>query len=406
MTKRDKNRAPMPAGYWVIWLTVVIDLIGFGVALPVLGPYARDHFRASGTQVGLLISAYSFAQFVFSPILGRVSDRIGRKPVIVFSLIGTAVGALVTGLAGSLWLLFAARFFDGASGASGSVAQAAVADIAPPERRVALLGMIGAAFGIGFTIGPAIGGLASWLGGPRTPFYVAAAISGANAIAALVRLPETRHSAAGHAASGPVGPGARTWREGGLPVLIAVAFASAFAFSAFEGTFSIFGKARVGFTQSTAGFAFVLIGLMVSAVQGGLVARVVRARGELPVLRIGLGLVAAGLAVMAAVHSWWLLVPALALLCAGQGLASPTMSAVSVSRIAPDRRGAVLGVQQSANALARVVGPAVGGFLFDRVSPSAPYVGGAVIVALGAVGLGAARRFPVPRTKTEQLLGN
>lgn len=398
----------------MIWFTVVIDLIGFGVALPVLGPYATKHFSASGTQVGLLISAYSFAQFLFSPVLGRISDRVGRKPVIVFSLIGTAVGSLVTGLAGSLWLLFAARFFDGASGASGSVAQAAVADIAPPERRVALLGMVGAAFGIGFTIGPAIAGVAAWLGGPRTPFFVAAAISGANAIAAIIRLPETRPpngapSVRGHGVDGaainPVGPGARTWRDGGLPVLIGVGFVSMLAFSAFEGTFSIFGADRIGFTESGAAGAFVLIGLLISAVQGGLVGRVVKARGELPVLRGGTALIAGGLAVMAAVRSWWLLVPALVLLCLGQGVASPTMSSVAVSRIAPDRRGAVLGVQQSANALARVLGPALGGWLFDRINPSAPYVGGAILVALCAVALGAARRVPSPFAKTEQLLG-
>ena len=401
----------------MIWFTVVIDLIGFGVALPVLGPYAKKHFSASGTQVGLLISAYSFAQFLFSPVLGRISDRVGRKPVIVFSLIGTAVGSLVTAMAGSLWLLFAARFFDGASGASGSVAQAAVADIAPPERRVALLGMVGAAFGVGFTIGPAIAAVAAWLGGPRAPFFVAAAISGANAVAAVIRLPETRPARAaggassvrGHGADAPtldpVRTGARTWREGGLPVLIGVGFVSMLAFSAFEGTFSIFGTDRIGFTESGAAGAFVLIGLLISAVQGGLVGRVVKARGELPVLRSGTALIAAGLAVMAAVQSWWLLVPALVLLCLGQGMASPTMSSVAVSRIAPDRRGAVLGVQQSANALARVLGPALGGWLFDRINPSAPYVGGAIVVALCAIGLGVAQRAPAPYAKTEQLLG-
>ena len=398
---KRRERPPVPAGYWIIWFTVVIDLVGFGVALPVLGPYARDRFGASGTQVGLLISAYSLAQFLFSPILGRLSDRIGRKPVIIFSLVGTAIGSLVTGLAGALWVLFAARFFDGASGASGSVAQAAVADLAPADRRAALLGMLGAAFGIGFTLGPAIGGLASWLGGPRWPFYVAAGISGLNAIAAVVRLPETRpgsvpssvgsagstdphsshpHSPHRHSPHAAADDGARSWRENGLPLLIGVSFASVFAFSAFEGTFSIFGKARVGFTQSTAGLAFVLIGLMVSVVQGGVVGRVVRTRGELPVLRTGMTLVAAGLLVMAAVRSWWLLVPALGLLCVGQGLASPTMSSVSVGRIAADRRGSVLGVQQSANALARVAGPAVGGLLFDHVNPSSPYIGGGVIL--------------------------
>ena len=185
-----KHKAPLPPGFWTIWTTVALDLVGFGIVAPILGRYA-ERFGASGLEVGLLFASFSLAQFVFAPILGRVSDRVGRKPVIIVSLVGTAVGSFITGAAGALWVLFLGRIIDGASGASVAVAQSAITDIAPPDQRTKLLGMLGAAFGIGFVLGPAVGGLAA-LGGPHVPFYVAGTVAAVNAVVALVRLPETK----------------------------------------------------------------------------------------------------------------------------------------------------------------------------------------------------------------------
>src|SRR3954469_1867704 len=190
MRSKERTRAPLPAGFGVIWTTVALDLIGFGILFPVLARYTRDA-GASPAVAGLVVASFSVAQLIFSPITGWLSARVGRKPVIIMSLVGTAVGSLLTGLAGSLWLLFLARVIDGASGASVSVAQAAVADVAPPEQRARLLGLLGAAFGAGFALGPAIGGGGA-VGSPRLPFFISAAIAGVNAIAAVKRLPETR----------------------------------------------------------------------------------------------------------------------------------------------------------------------------------------------------------------------
>jgi len=179
---------------------VAIDLVGFGIVLPILPQYAH-RFGATATTTGLLVASYSLAQFVFAPVWGRLSDRVGRKPVLIIALFGTAIGSLLTGLAGAIPLLFVGRLIDGGSGGSVSVAQAAVADVAAPRDRARLMGLLGAAFGVGFVAGPAIVSVGALLG-PRVPFYVAAAIAGINALVAIRRLPETHAPAASDAVAG------------------------------------------------------------------------------------------------------------------------------------------------------------------------------------------------------------
>src|SRR5580704_8252410 len=183
----------LPPGFGVLWTTVAVDLLGFGIVVPLLPLYAR-RLGAGPGSVGLLLAAFSAAQFVSAPLLGRLSDRVGRKPLLIASLAGTALASLLTGVAGSLWLLMVARVLDGASGGSVAVAQASAADMVGPKDRVRVFGLLGAAYGVGFVIGPAIGGLAA-LGGARTPFFVAAGIAGINAAVAIRRLPETRRRA-------------------------------------------------------------------------------------------------------------------------------------------------------------------------------------------------------------------
>ncbi|MBV8236483.1 MAG: MFS transporter [Acidimicrobiia bacterium] len=375
--------------------------------LPLLPLYAA-RFHASPATVGALFASFSVAQLIFAPLWGRVSDRIGRKPVLILSLVGTAVGTLLTGLAGSLALLFVGRIVDGVSGASVSVAHAAVADVAPPRERARLFGLLGAAFGVGFVAGPAIAGVAA-LVDDRLPFFVAAAIAGVNALVAIRRLPETNRRRTGvHAAppwtpqtgledevvvleddedhpetSAPAGLGRRS-----LPRLLLVAFVSLVAFSAFEVTFPLFGHARLGFELTSTAGLFAAIGLLLAAVQASLVHPAVRRLGETGTLRVGLLTNAAGLLILAAVHSWWLLVPALVALIVGQGLASPALTAAfaaSAESAGAHRTGGVLGVQQSANGLARVVGPVVGGLLFEHVGVAAPYVVGAALMGVCAV---------------------
>src|SRR4051812_13916156 len=393
------DRHPLPPGFGTIWTTVAVDLVGFGVVLPLLPLYA-SRFHASPATVGAMFASFSVAQLVFAPIWGRVSDRVGRKPVLVLSLFGTAVGTLLTGLAGSLALLFAGRIVDGVSGASVSVAHAAVADVAAPRERARLFGLLGAAFGVGFVAGPTIGALAA-LVDERLPFFVAAAIAGVNALVAIRRLPETNRRRAGVSATPPWTPQTgledevvvleddgepeRASTAKSIPRLLIVAFVSLVAFSAFEVTFPLFGHARLGFQLTSTAGLFAAIGLLLAAVQSSLVHPAVRRFGEAGTLRLGLLTNAGGLLVLAAVHSWWLLVPALVALVVGQGLAMPALTSAFAGSAGANRTGGVLGVQQSANGLARVVGPLVGGLLFERVGVGSPYLAGAAAMALCAL---------------------
>lgn len=373
-------RAPLPAGFGTIWTTVALDLVGFGLVLPILPLYA-ERYHASPATIGLLVASFSVAQLVLSPVWGRVSDRIGRKPVLLVSLAGTCVGGLLTGLAGSLWVLFLARVLDGASGASVSVAQAAVTDVAAPDQRARLLGLLGAAFGIGFVVGPALGSLAA-LGGPRVPFILAGVLAGANALVASRRLTETHPFPQAR----PGREKAVEWRRQGLPALLIVTFLTLVAFSAFEATFSLLGQRRLGFGLASSAAVFTVIGLLIVVVQVGLVHPVVSRLGESGALRLGLVLDAVGLAILADLHSIVTLAPAVVALTIGQGLITPTLAAIVAGRVPADRRGGVLGVQQATGGLARVVGPVVGGVTFAQLSPSAPYVIGAAL-ALLAVGV-------------------
>lgn len=387
-------RSSLPKGFVSLWSTVALDLVGFGIVVPILGRYA-ERYGASGFEVGLLFASFSLAQLVFAPLLGRLSDRIGRKPVILISLLGTALGSFITGAAGALWVLFLGRIIDGASGASVAVAQGAVTDIAPVQDRPRLLGLMGAAFGVGFVIGPALGGLAS-LGGPHVPFYVAGTLALINAVVAWFRLPETRPRATREAtldeartSEGSDRPAVRLW---GLAV---VGFVAIVAFSGFEATFSLLVGARFELTEAGVAAVFVGVGLVLVAVQAGLIRPVNARLGSVVSLRVGLLLNVVGMGTLAFAESWLLLIVALAFLTVGQGLVSPNLSTLVAGGVPDDRRGEALGFQQGVNAAGRVAGPAMAGVLYDRVSfgvdLGSPYLVGGALCGLAL--LATASRF-------------
>ncbi len=388
----------------MVWATVAMDMVGFGIILPVLPLYAED-FGASPAMAAAVIAVFSAAQMVAAPLWGRLSDRIGRKPVLIAALIGSSIGSLVTGLAGVLWVLFLGRVLDGASGSSYAVGQAAVADLAQPADRPRLLGLLAAAFGVGFVAGPLIGSIAA-LGGRELPFFVAAALAAGNAIVALVRLPSGR--SAGRSAGMPAGQSAglgpkpgrlALWGAAGpavrrLAVLSRVAMVG---FAGFEATFAMLVEHRfpdVG--DPTIYGLFALIGLLMVLVQTRIVGPVNARLGTRSTLRTALSLVAAGMVVLAMGGGWAGLAVALVLLVVGQGVFGPTLSNATVETVGADGRGSALGLQQSAGAFGRILGPLLAGVLFGRVAVGAPYlVAAALAVAALAV---------VPRRVAEESL--
>ncbi|MFA5774563.1 MAG: MFS transporter [Ilumatobacteraceae bacterium] len=372
MSDTVSTREPLPRGFWIIWSTVALDMVGFGIVAPILGRYA-DRYGASGFEVGLLFASFSLAQMVFAPILGRWSDRIGRKPVIIISLLGSALGSFITGAAGALWVLFAGRLIDGASGASISVAQGAVTDIASPQQRARMLGLLGMAFGVGFVVGPALGGLAS-LGGPHVPFYLAGVLALINAGAAVIRLPETRTRELRQVprAHHRISP-----RQ--ITSYVVIGFLATVPFAGFEATFSLFGGRRFNFTEGSTAIVFLAVGVLMSVVQGALISPLTKRFGSLRLVVLGQTLVAIGLLALGASTILVAMCFSLVLMVLGAGVATPSLTALVANSADEHRRGEMLGVQQSASALARVIGPPLAGLAFDGVGIGAPYTFGALI---------------------------
>ncbi len=364
------SRRSVPAGFWPVWTAVVVDLLGFGIIIPLLPLYAT-RFGAGPVEVGLLFASYSLAQFVFSPIWGRISDRVGRRPVLLVTIAGSALGSLILGLAGSLLVLFVGRIVDGISGASVAVARAAVADSATDADRPRLMGLLGAAFGVGFVAGPVLGSVASLLG-PSAPFLLAAAISVVNLVVAAVRIPETR----GVRRVAPARP--TSVMSGPVLRFIVVTFTAITAFAAFEATFALLGEVRYGMTESIVALVFAGVGTVLVLTQAMLVGPVTGRLGEATAVRIGLGLDLVGFLLIASSRGWPTLLAGLAVLAVGQGLVAPSLSSMIAGMVPPDRSGAALGAQQSAGGLARVVGPLLGGALF-AVGAGVPYLVAALL---------------------------
>ncbi len=362
----------------IIFVTVFIDLLGFGIIIPLL-PFYAESYGASALMVGLLGSVYSLMQFLVAPLAGRWSDRLGRRPIILAGLLGSCVAYVALALADSLALIFAARIVAGIAGGNIPTAQAYIADITTPENRARGMGLIGAAFGLGFIFGPAIGGILTRFG-PAMPMWCAAALCLANFAAALALLPESRHGQPARASLGRLDLLQRARRHPGLVALLAVFFFVSTAFSGFEATFALFTERRFGFTAETIGYVFAFIGVILATINGVAVGRVVPRLGERRVVPMAIGLIALGLALVPAAQSVPLLFAVCGLIAVGMGFNNPALSS-AVSRLADaDEQGGMLGLAQSLGALGRIAGPTWGGFLFDNAGLALPFLSAAAIM--------------------------
>jgi MFS transporter, DHA1 family, tetracycline resistance protein len=320
-------------------------------------------------------------QFLFSPVWGRWSDRVGRKPIILVGLLGSCLSYLGLALAPSLTFLFIARIVGGIAGANIPTAQAYVADVTTPENRAKGMGMVGAAFGLGFIFGPAIGGVLSRIG-PQTPMWFASALCLANFVAAWFLLPESRSVSALTKTLGRMEAFRHAAKQPTLLLLLSLFFLVTLAFSGFEATFAIFSEAKFGFTASTIGFVFAFIGVVLALVQGVLVGRVVKIIGERRLIPLAIFAIALGIGLIPFVWNVPTLLGALGVLALGMGFNNPSLTSM-VSRLAdPDDQGGVLGLASSLSSLGRVVGPAWGGYLYDAYGMTTPYVSAATLMLI------------------------
>jgi len=367
----------------IVFVTVFIDLLGFGIIIPLL-PFYAETFGATAFTVGLLATSFSLMQFVFAPIWGRVSDRIGRRPIILIGLLGSCLAYLGFGLANTLVALFAARIFAGIAGANIPTAQAVVADLTTPENRAKGMGMIGAAFGLGFIFGPAIGGFLSRYG-YSVPAFFASGLSLANFAAAWFLLPETlkpEHRAVERV--GRLDALRAAVARPHLPLLLVIGFLVVGAFSSFEATFALFAERTYAFHASTIGYVFAFVGIILVIVQGFLVGKVVKRIGEHHIVPASLALVAIGLLMIPATRSVAALLVANGVMAVGMGFNNPALMSLVSRYSAAEDQGGVMGLTQSLNSLARIVGPMWGGFAFDHLGVGMPYISGAVVMGVAA----------------------
>ena len=355
----------------VIFTTVFIDLVGFGIVIPVLPFYAEgSQFHATPRTVGLLFASYSVMQLIFSPILGRLSDKYGRRPVLLISIIGTGIGFLILGFATTLWMLFVGRILDGITGGNISTAQAYIADITTKEDRAKGMGLIGAAFGLGFVFGPAIGGILShW--GIGVPFLFAAGLCFANALLLYFTLPETvtpNHPARVSAAGGRgLAQLIHSLRNPRLGYVLIIYFLFIVAFSIMTTSFSLFTMFRFGYDAQHTGYLFAYVGVLAVIVQGGLIGRLVKRFGELPLVILGAFLFAGSLFAVPFVGpeagGLVALLVGGGLFSIGNSLSAPSLTSLASKSVGAGEQGSVLGVTQSVASLARAVGPALAAVL-------------------------------------------
>ncbi len=357
----------------IIYFTVFIDLVGFGIVIPLLPYYAETApFYATPFEVGLLFASYSLMQFLFAPILGSLSDRYGRRPVLFFSILGSAIGYLLIGTAFALWMVFAGRIIAGITGGNLSAAQAYIADVTSIENRAKGMGLFGAMFGLGFVFGPAIGGILSRYG-IGAPFLFAAALSLLNAVLIYFILPETVKPGNYDSSKARKNRFAQLFESLGdrhFATLNSVYFFLVTSFSIMTYAFVLYTIKRFGYTAEQNGYIFAFIGILAVIFQGGLFGRMVKKFGENPLMIGGCIVMAFSLFAIPFINpdfgGLFGVLFVVALLAIGNSMASPAITSLASKVAKEHEQGKSLGVLQSGASLARAIGPAIGGVLLNN----------------------------------------
>jgi len=369
----------------VIFFTVFIDLVGFGIVLPIL-PYYAQSFGARGLLFGALVGAYSGMQFLATAVLGRLSDRVGRRPILLTTMVINAAGYVLFALAGSYVVLFVARLVSGFAGGNISAAQAYVADITTPAERSKGMGIVGAAFGLGFIVGPALGGLAAHYGGHLAPGLVAAGLSLLNFCSAYAILPESlkeEHRVTrelfdfGHLTAALTHPRV-------APLMFAWGLIP-LAFSGYTVALPLYAAVRFGWREKELGWFFTVVGITAAVVQGYLFAKLSRRVGDRALVIAGTFAMAVAVAVVpyldtaAALYAWTIV------LAFGNSIVSPAATGLISVFADPTEQGAMLGAAQSLAALGRLTGPELVGITYDRLSSVSAFLVAGVVMTLAGV---------------------
>ena len=380
---------------FVLFLTVFIHLLGFGILLPLL-PYYAETYGANGMTVGLLNTSFSLMQFVFAPIWGRLSDRVGRRPIIIGSLVVTAGSYLLFAMATSLPILFFSRMLAGIAGGVIPTTQAYIADTTTPAERTKGMGMIGAAFGLGFIFGPAIGGILS-RHGYAVPAFVACGLSLLAGVLAVFVLPEslpTAKRAAAIAMRRAAPTLVHALRRPTVGLVLMLFFLGTLAFSMLEGTFALIGEHSYRLGPREIGYFFAFVGVVSAIMQAGIVGMLAKRFGERALIVAGFGLMTIGLGLSGTLPVFGLLVALMGVVSMGSGLTTPSLAGlISVSSTA-EEQGGILGVYQSLGSLARAAGPFLGGVAFDRLGHGSPLLTGGLLMGLSAL-----MAFRLPRRR-------
>jgi len=365
----------------VIFITVFIDLLGFGILIPILPTFASKDLAVSDFGIGLIIAVFSFVQFLFNPILGKISDKVGRKPIIVLSLLITSSSYILFSFSNTFILLLISRMLAGLGGSNIGVAQAYIADVTTKEERSKGMGLIGAAFGLGFVFGPLIGGLISGFGYEYAG-YGSAAFSFIAFLFAIFFLPESNTIRQKDSKISfklfDISEIRSTFKIPQVGLLIMIFFIIIFSIANIYGTFAILGYKVYGFSDRENGYLFGVMGIVGTIIQGGLIKKLTKRFSDISLVRVGTIFMMLGLGFLPYGDSFLSAVLIVIVLSVGTGLLQPMILSM-ISKYSPDnKQGAILGITQSFSALGRVLGPLWGGFAFDYIGYEFPFLTGAL----------------------------
>lgn len=369
---------------WLIFLIVFIGLLGFGIVIPTL-PFIAERFGASNTTIGFLLASYSVFQFIASPVLGRLSDKYGRKPILAISLFGTAIGYLMIAFAPNLFIVFLSRVIDGITGGNISVAQAYIADITKGKERTKAMGLIGAAFGLGFIFGPLIGGLLSAYYGFAVPYIFAAILAFLNAILIMIILPESEKKSVQKKVHSLFS--LKVLKEIFNPIIVLylalLMFIATWSFSMTQGIFPLYTQKIFSWGEKENGWFFAFIGLATVITQGGIIRILVDKVKEEKLIQAGFFFVAASSLIIFFSHSVSMLFISAAFLALGLGFINTSARAKISLHSSDEEQGLVLGAVEGLSSLARAIGPITGGILIDQMSMTAPFLISSIFLIFG-----------------------